>query len=78
MSPEAWIAVAVAAVSLCGHLIMIGAWKSTVEAALKRQSDRIDRLYERDERIFTSLDEIKKSTHGIELWIARREGQDKA
>ena len=76
MTPEAWIALSVAVVSIGGHLLMIGSWKATIEAEMKIHSSRIDRLHERDGRIFDKLNDIEKGVHKIELWIARKEGEE--
>ena len=82
MTAEAWVAAGMLLTTVLGavgfNLVMVARWTQSVEAEQRRQEDRIDQLYARDERIFTKLDEVLRAITKLQLWIAREEGKASA
>lgn len=78
MDSQSWVAVCALAATVLGalafNLIMVSRWTQRIEAELKRQEERTDHLYNRDDRIFAKLEEVVQAITEFRLWIARREG----
>lgn len=79
MSWEIGIALATLVLALFGsigtHIFLMAQWKKQMEMSIKRESERIDHLYNRDDRIYNTLDEIKECVTKIRIWIAGQEGR---